>query len=160
MPKQRFCECGNHLQPRKQFCADCIKKHHNARTSKWYYENKHLVQARMRKYERTLARKTSPNKRYNQLKMNAKAKDRELALTFERFLDITNRPCHYCSDFLCQDRTGTRIDRRDNSKGYTVENSVPCCKFCNCIKQELFTEEETIVMVKSLIDFRIANTQA
>jgi hypothetical protein len=26
------------------------------------------------------------------------------------------------------------IDRVDNSKGYTPENTVPCCKICNKIK--------------------------
>jgi len=29
------------------------------------------------------------------------------------------------------------VDRVDNSKGYTVENSVPCCKYCNRAKNDM-----------------------
>jgi len=27
-------------------------------------------------------------------------------------------------------------DRMDNTKGYSLENSVPCCKFCNLTKND------------------------
>lgn len=108
----------------------------------------------MRVYEKTEKRKTSSSKRYNQLKMNAKSGGREMSLTLDEFLSVANQPCHYCNDELCQDRTGTRLDRRDNSKGYTLDNVVACCKYCNSVKQELFTEEETLVMVKALVEWR------
>ena len=32
-------------------------------------------------------------------------------------------------------------DRVDNSKGYTMENSVPCCKFCNLGKSVCDVQE-------------------
>jgi hypothetical protein len=33
------------------------------------------------------------------------------------------------------------IDRADNALGYTVENSVSCCKICNIAKRDLTIEE-------------------
>ena len=33
------------------------------------------------------------------------------------------------------------IDRIDSSKGYTVENSVPCCKYCNTAKNTMSVDE-------------------
>lgn len=35
------------------------------------------------------------------------------------------------------------IDRLDNTKGYTPENSVACCKHCNSLKGDRLTPEET-----------------
>ena len=29
------------------------------------------------------------------------------------------------------------VDRVDNTKGYSVDNSVPCCKFCNTAKHTM-----------------------
>jgi 5-methylcytosine-specific restriction endonuclease McrA len=36
------------------------------------------------------------------------------------------------------------IDRKDNEKGYTEENCVPCCKRCNGIKGEWLSYEEML----------------
>ena len=33
------------------------------------------------------------------------------------------------------------IDRIDSSKGYTVENSVACCKYCNTAKNTMSVDE-------------------
>jgi len=33
------------------------------------------------------------------------------------------------------------VDRVDNTKGYTKENCVPCCKICNRLKSDLTKEE-------------------
>ena len=35
----------------------------------------------------------------------------------------------------------TGIDRYDNTLGYTLENSVPCCKQCNRIKTDMAASE-------------------
>lgn len=39
------------------------------------------------------------------------------------------------------------IDRVDSSKGYTVENSVACCKYCNTAKNTM-TESEFYTWTK------------
>lgn len=58
---------------------------------------------------------------------------------------LITAPCHYCGQPPCAPlhSSGRQlglfngIDRRDNLKSYTVENSVPCCKRCNVAKGEL-----------------------
>ena len=33
------------------------------------------------------------------------------------------------------------VDRVDNERGYSLENCVPCCKFCNRMKRDLGKKE-------------------
>ena len=54
--------------------------------------------------------------------------------------------CHYCD-------TPTEIitlDRKDNAKGYTVENVVGCCFYCNRLKSDMFNEEEMKIIGKAI----------
>lgn len=44
--------------------------------------------------------------------------------------------------------------RLDNSKGYTSENVVPCCKECNMLRGNRLTPEETKVVTNALKQFR------
>ena len=83
----------------------------------------------------------------------ARTRGREWCLTLEQFLDITSKPCHYCG--LAWSRTVPNknnhqmygvykfngIDRMNNTAGYTITNSVPCCKFCNRAKDTMTVEE-------------------
>lgn len=87
----------------------------------------------------------------------AKLRNYEFSLTREEFFSIIVKPCIYCSDSLTQEKktrssTGsfyyTGIDRYDNKKGYTKENSVPCCKKCNRIKTDMSIEELDIQLEK------------
>lgn len=43
------------------------------------------------------------------------------------------------------------IDRKNNSKGYTLENAVPCCGQCNIAKAS-FTEHEFISWVRMVYE--------
>lgn len=45
------------------------------------------------------------------------------------------------------------IDRVDSSIGYTIQNSVPCCKICNYAKHNLTLEEFTLWLDR-LVEFR------
>ena len=44
------------------------------------------------------------------------------------------------------------IDRVDSSKGYTLENSVPCCKYCNIAKHTM-TSTEFYAWVRRVYEF-------
>lgn len=64
-----------------------------------------------------------------------------------RFSILVKQRCYYCGGFdVKTDRvTGQEfqvngLDRKDPNKPYTLENSVPCCKKCNYIKNKLTTE--------------------
>jgi hypothetical protein len=37
--------------------------------------------------------------------------------------------------------THNGIDRRDNAKGYTIDNCLPCCENCNYIKRDIPYED-------------------
>ena len=77
---------------------------------------------------------------------HAQAKGRSYELTREQFTALILRPCYYCGREKTRrlgagpnpDRHepvyGTGIDRVDSSKGYSVDNVVPCCTDCNKAK--------------------------
>lgn len=91
----------------------------------------------------------------NQYKQNARIKDREFSLTYNDFVKITGSKCYYCNSelYLIQKTKAVfpdeykpiyihnGIDRIDSSKGYSIENSVPCCIKCNKSKSNLTLEE-------------------
>ena len=83
-------------------------------------------------------------------------------ITFDEYRNLTGLPCFYCGEEASniakdQLRTGkvisglvvryNGIDRRDNTRGYTVGNSVPCCKTCNKAKQSM-TEDEFFAWIE------------
>ncbi len=106
------------------------------------------------------------NKLFSQYKRQAKNRRVVFELNKEDFARITKMNCYYCgkepSQFL---NPGTYhymngnyfyngIDRRDNDEGYTLENSVPCCGFCNMTKKN-FTEESFLLWVERVYNYRI-----
>jgi hypothetical protein len=46
------------------------------------------------------------------------------------------------------------LDRKDNSGGYTPENTVPCCKDCNSLKSNTLSYDEAMLLVKTLKKYR------
>lgn len=85
-------------------------------------------------------------------KRRARNNGREFTLSREQFFQITQMKCFYCKSRPYNHYRHRKnqieyiyngIDRRDNSQGYTIENSVPCCRICNYLKK-----------AKSLISFK------
>lgn len=60
----------------------------------------------------------------------ARLKGRVFELSQEQFNDLVMAPCKYCGD----KDFPLGVDRVDNSKGYTLDNCVPCCGMCNKAK--------------------------
>lgn len=73
------------------------------------------------------------------------------------------KTCHYCgikeSDFVHiwgnfyggKKRGGTlEVDRKDNNKGYEIDNCVLACAICNNAKSDKFTYEEFKVIGKTI----------
>lgn len=78
-------------------------------------------------------------------RQSAKSKKQEFALSLRDIENIVFQECFYCGALPQRHIKHTReiaevkvpvngIDRYDNSKGYTIENSVPCCTECNYLK--------------------------
>lgn len=81
----------------------------------------------------------------------------EFTLNKEEFKCITQQNCHYCGVLPTCEAAYRReitpdafeytkyiyntIDRVDSKKGYTLENSLPCCLDCNLAKNNLSYSE-------------------
>jgi hypothetical protein len=80
-------------------------------------------------------------------KAQAKRANREFTLTEVQARYFMSKPCIYCGKMdTVYDKPICGIDRLDNSKGYTLDNCVPCCEVCNKIKGSV-TMEMAKVMV-------------
>lgn len=76
----------------------------------------------------------------------------EFALTPEEFYSIVTKPCTYCGGVSAA-KLGMGVDRVDNSKGYILDNCVPCCKQCNKAKN-ILTVQEFYDHIKKIHEFQ------
>jgi hypothetical protein len=83
--------------------------------------------------------------RYRLLKYRHKKKwcDTEI-ITIETFKELSDQACTYCGE-----KSEMGIDRIENDKGYTKENSISCCKFCNYMKKH-WTKEFFLEHIKKI----------
>lgn len=98
---------------------------------------------------------------YSVYKRTAREKGRNFDLTIEEFEKIVTSPCIYCGEPPSRKSKPKKIssaflfngvDRRDNSIGYTVENSQPCCTTCNLAKRTM-SEEVFMAWVEKVFHF-------
>lgn len=79
-----------------------------------------------------------------QYKRGAKKRGLDYSLSTEEFDKLVIGICYYCGDSLTNTIKGqgktsgdfkyTGIDRVDSTKGYILDNCVPCCWMCNNMK--------------------------
>ena len=76
----------------------------------------------------------------------AASRGHSFELSEDEFRELTQLLCHYCgvdryNKISTSANTGVYyyngVDRKDNTKGYTKENSVSCCSICNRAKNNL-----------------------
>jgi hypothetical protein len=86
--------------------------------------------------------------------------NREFSLTFEEFCKLIVQNCFYCGSGLLGRHMQKKrifkyngIDRKDNTKGYTKENTVSCCKICNRGKN-VIPYEEWIQWLDNVAEYR------
>ena len=141
---KKCIECGS-LETAKWYrgplCRKCYcKKHYNSMDLSYW-------SARSARYRRT------ERGSYNTTKGNAVKKGIEWNLSFEEFKEARKtRECFYCLGPLPKVCGG--LDRKDNKKGYELENVVPCCAKCNYLKRDLLSFEETVAIIKLLKELR------
>ena len=82
---------------------------------------------------------------FRKYKQTAKMRSHSFKLTEEQFHELTQKDCYYCGAkpsnigkdaHNIEDYTYNGLDRVDNTKGYTIENVVPCCIHCNRAKND------------------------
>lgn len=100
------------------------------------------------------------NRIYKDYKAGALRRGKEFILSKEQVISIIFNNCFYCGNPPSTRFTegGKKfhgeilyngIDRLDNTIGYTLENSVPCCSKCNYAKRDM-TYNEFISWAKRL----------
>ena len=87
--------------------------------------------------------------KFGQYKLKAKRRKIDWDLSYVSFLNLIKSSCHYCGSppsHINYYKKKKRIlgqvmlngiDRIDSSRGYTLENTYPCCKTCNYAKSNL-----------------------
>lgn len=90
---------------------------------------------------------------YRQYKVHAATRGYLFNVSWDDFLNITKQNCYYCgtSPNNSLGRTDKKrgngrytyngMDRKDNTKGYFLDNVVPCCKRCNRAKDVMNSSE-------------------
>jgi hypothetical protein len=100
----------------------------------------------------------SKNAKYSNYKNSAKRRNLDFTLTIDEFDSLAQRNCHYCNrppEQVVRRAYGNGeyiyngVDRVDNSKGYVVENCVPCCKICNRAK-DIMPEDEFLSWIRQV----------
>ena len=72
---------------------------------------------------------------YESYKRHAKIRKQVFYLSKEEFGTLIIQKCYYCGKIDKRNFNG--IDRVDNKKGYTLQNCVACCNYCNHAKWNL-----------------------
>jgi len=97
---------------------------------------------------------------YNNFKSHVKrsnarrGKHTKVDLTYDDFVFLTQiRTCCYCGEanihwlkYMGDGPFRYNLDRVDNSRGYSMDNVVVCCKECNQMKRDWYTGDEFRVM--------------
>lgn len=103
----------------------------------------------------SIARKLEPGmaaKRaiYRQYKLRSRRKNLDFSISFLEFLKLTARECYYCGRLLSNKYAVERnngvfcyngLDRKNNKLGYSIDNAVSCCKYCNVAKSTMSETE-------------------
>lgn len=97
----------------------------------------HIQYRKAHSQENKQRNQTDGNK-YSQYAKSAQKRNYEFSLSYDLFVKIFHSSCTYCDKENCRG-----IDRVDNSLGYTLENSFPCCEMCNRMKWR-YTKDEFI----------------
>ncbi len=77
----------------------------------------------------------------------ARLKGLEFKISYDYFLEMSQKPCIYCGTeksnvfelkrLAFNYKRYNGIDRVDSNLGYVPDNCVPCCKICNRAKSDL-----------------------
>lgn len=80
--------------------------------------------------------------RYSQLKRRVKAKGFTYLMTLDAYMKKINKPCYYCDKVTYGVEKGVGLDRLNNDKEYTDDNTVPCCGECNRSRSDVHTSSQ------------------
>lgn len=134
----------------------------NKQTREWQAANKARVSQKSLEWARAnperakeIRKKTSsgPNNRFTRARYIAESRrGLDWEISKSKFNQLVKEPCHYCHEPI--QATGVGLDRIDNSKGYTLDNVLPCCGDCNKTRGDRLTVEEMEAAMHAVIAVR------
>ena len=158
------CDCGNepvvvgdNLSSRKSKSCGCLKREFLARNGNQYglYEDREIALLKVQ---------------YSHLKRRNRKMGFIDIIDFDTFKSLSKSHCKYCGleyskeieDRLNESKRSKRlsdyilkcngIDRVDSNKGYTKDNSVTCCKYCNFAKHTM-SEHDFYKWIKRVYEY-------
>jgi hypothetical protein len=119
---------------------------HNAEMAKKWRENNpdKMIEANENK-------KNSKEINYSNYKRNANMKNLDFSINYDEYCNIVTKECYYCG--IIQERGFNGIDRKDQTKGYILDNCSSCCKMCNYMKGST-SDEVFIKRVEHILTFQ------
>jgi hypothetical protein len=90
---------------------------------------------------------------YKKLFQSARTRKLVLKISFDDYSKLVSLPCFYCERILPR-AFGYCLDRINNSKGYLLNNVIPCCGDCNSVRSDKLSFEETVVFMKAVVKYR------
>ena len=137
-------------------CADCG-------TERWSY---HMLKRCKVCYTNRQRQDPTQRSTYKYLRTSVKggATKRQLEwnLTIDEFINIVKQDCYWCGEeapikapprSYCAPAPANTIDRVDNDKGYTTDNSVASCVFCNVAKNDN-TQADFLAAVSRIYNYQ------
>ena len=103
---------------------------------------------------------------YSKLKFSAKKRNITITFSKDEFINWYNQQeqrCYYCRRTIKETKTDIglnsssyrlSIDRKNNNKGYKLDNIVLACNRCNIIKGKFFTAPEMLIIAKEILNKR------
>ena len=150
-----LCDCGN-------LCNVLGSRINNGETKSCGCYRKEIAK------EKAKGQKDKPNIKnrkkpymwlYNVLKKSAIKRFGVCQITYDDYVSlIKNTKCHYCGTVVIlpqphKTQDGPEnysLDRKDNSRGYELDNVVVSCFPCNESKSNLYTYDEWKIMTEAL----------
>lgn len=137
-----LCDCGEIkitslaaiLHNKSPMCATCLKSFRKQNFKKCF------------KLHMLPEGQSALNRIYKMYIRNATIRNLSFSLKLNEFKNLIEKNCFYCNiePFVktnfpkCNGQIiYNGIDRKDNQKGYELDNCLPCCKFCNYMKNNI-----------------------
>lgn len=141
------CDCGEIFYAR----PNVVEKRVGCKRCTTY---KRQIEKSIKKYG--ILHKSVKNRLLKEYKAGAEKRNLEFKLSFDEFVNLSEKNCYYCGaeptvhevdkkymHKIAEPWKRNGIDRVDTTKGYTIDNCVPCCPKCNYAKHDLKLDEFT-----------------
>lgn len=160
-PLEAFTKRGNGTKLRAS-CKECQNQKERLRLTNPVYRKERNRKARLNAAKKDVklkrlaylkARNQTIHGRYIRCKHDsAISRHLTFSLTEKEYEQIVTQPCYYCNN---HSNPYNGIDRIDNTKGYSIDNGVPCCTVCNYMKRD-YTVEFFLQHVQAIVNKRSA----